>query len=66
MNEIIYRLYVLDKISKGQQSVEQGNTIISEELKREEVGNTTTTPTPSRPDHFAIASFSEQLGHNFI
>jgi hypothetical protein len=35
MDEIMYRLYVLDKIRKGQESVEQGKTISSEELKRE-------------------------------
>ena len=35
MDEIMYRLYVLDKIRKGQQAVEQGHTVSSEELKRE-------------------------------
>ncbi len=35
MDEIMYRLYVLDKIRKGQEAVEQGKTISSEELKRE-------------------------------
>jgi predicted transcriptional regulator len=35
MDEIMYRLYVLDKIRKGQKSVEQGRTVTSEELKRE-------------------------------
>ncbi len=35
MDEIMYRLYVLDKIRKGQEAAEQGNTITSEELKRE-------------------------------
>ncbi len=35
MDEIMYQLYVLDKIRKGQEAVEQGNTITSEELKRE-------------------------------
>lgn len=35
MDEIMYRLYVLDKIRKGQQAVEQGRTIGSEDLKRE-------------------------------
>ena len=35
MDEIMYRLYVLDKIRKGQQAVEQGRTIRSEDLKRE-------------------------------
>ena len=35
MDEIMYRLYVLDKIRKGQEAVEQGQTVSSEELKRE-------------------------------
>ena len=35
MDEIMYRLYVLDKIRKGQEAVEQGRTTSSEELKRE-------------------------------
>ncbi len=35
MDEIMYRLYVLDKIRKGQEAVEQGKTITGEELKRE-------------------------------
>ena len=35
MDEIMYRLYVLDKIRKGQKAVEQGKTLTSEELKRE-------------------------------
>lgn len=35
MDEIMYRLYVLDKIRKGQNAVEQGKTITSEKLKRE-------------------------------
>ncbi len=35
MDEIMYRLYVLDKIRKGQEAVEQGRTITSEELERE-------------------------------
>ena len=35
MEEIMYRLYVLDKIRKGQETVEQGQTLSSEELKRE-------------------------------
>lgn len=35
MDEIMYRLYVLDKIRKGQEAVEQGKTLTSEELKRE-------------------------------
>ncbi len=35
MDEIMYRLYVLDKIRKGQEAVEQGKTLTNEELKRE-------------------------------
>ena len=35
MDEIMYRLYVLDKIRKGQEAVEQGKTLTSDELKRE-------------------------------
>ena len=35
MDEIMYRLYVLDKIRKGQEAVDQNKTISSEELKRE-------------------------------
>ncbi|WP_177419704.1 hypothetical protein [endosymbiont of Lamellibrachia barhami] len=35
MDEIMYRLYVLDKIRKGQEAAEQGKTITSEKLKRE-------------------------------
>lgn len=35
MEEIMYRLYVLDKIQKGQEAVKQGKTISSEELQRE-------------------------------
>jgi len=35
MDEIMYRLYVLDKIRKGRQAAEQGRTISQEDLKRE-------------------------------
>jgi predicted transcriptional regulator len=35
MDEIMYRLYVLDKIRKGQEAVEQGRTTSSESVKRE-------------------------------
>jgi predicted transcriptional regulator len=35
MEEIMYRLYVLDKIRKGQKAVKEGKTLTSEELKRE-------------------------------
>ena len=34
-DEIMYRLYVLDKIRKGQEAVEQNKTLTSEQLKRE-------------------------------
>ncbi|MDP3170980.1 MAG: hypothetical protein Q8M91_11645, partial [Polaromonas sp.] len=35
MDEIMYRLYVLDKIKKGQEAVAQAETLTSEQLKRE-------------------------------
>lgn len=35
MEEIMYRLYVLDKVRKGQKAIEQGETNTSEELRRE-------------------------------
>ena len=35
MDEIMYRLYVLDKIRKGQEALKEGKTTTSEELKRE-------------------------------
>jgi predicted transcriptional regulator len=35
MDEIMYRLYVLDKIRKGREAAEQGRTISHENLKRE-------------------------------
>ncbi len=35
LDEIMYRLYVLDKVRKGQQAVEQGQTITAEELNRD-------------------------------
>jgi len=35
MKEIMYRLYVLDKIRKGQEAVEEGKTLTSEQLQRE-------------------------------
>jgi len=35
LDEIMYRLYVLDKIRKGREAVEQDRTITSEALKRE-------------------------------
>lgn len=35
MEEIMYRLYVLDKIRKGQEAVAQGQTLTSEQLQRD-------------------------------
>ena len=35
MEEIMYRLYVLDKVRKGQEAVEQGQTLNSEALQHE-------------------------------
>ena len=35
MEEIIYRLYVLDKVRKGQQAVELAETLTSDELRRD-------------------------------
>ena len=35
IDEIMYRLYVLDKIRKGREAVEQGRTISHEDLRRE-------------------------------
>ena len=35
MEEIMYRLYVLDKVRKGQEAVERGQTLAGEELKGE-------------------------------
>lgn len=35
MEEIMYQLYVLDKVRKGQKAVEQGKTLSSEELQRD-------------------------------
>ena len=35
IDEIMYRLYVLDKIRKGREAVEQGRTISHENLRRE-------------------------------
>lgn len=35
MDEIMYRLYVLDKIRKGQEAAEQGRATRSEDMKRE-------------------------------
>lgn len=35
IDEIMYRLYVLDKIRKGREDVANGNVISAEELQRE-------------------------------
>lgn len=35
MDEILYRLYVLDKIRRGREAAEQGRTINHEDLKRD-------------------------------
>jgi hypothetical protein len=35
VDEIMYRLYVLDKVRKGRDAVEQGRSISHEELRRE-------------------------------
>ena len=35
MEEIMYRLYVLDKVRKGQVAVEQGQTLTNEQLQRD-------------------------------
>ena len=35
MEEIMYRLYVLDKVRKGQEAAQQGRTISSNKLKQE-------------------------------
>jgi hypothetical protein len=32
MEEILYRLYVLDKIRKGRQAVEEGETVTADQL----------------------------------
>lgn len=35
MDEIMYRLYLLDKIRKGREEVVQGKTLTGEQLKQE-------------------------------
>ena len=35
MDEIMYRLYVLDKVRKGQEAIERGQTVTSNELRKE-------------------------------
>jgi len=35
VDEIMYRLYVIDKVRKGQEAAEEGKTITAEELEKE-------------------------------
>ena len=35
IEDIMYELYVIDKVKKGREAVERGETISAEELKRE-------------------------------
>jgi predicted transcriptional regulator len=35
IDDIMYRLYVIDKVRKGREAVEEGRTVTVEELKRE-------------------------------
>ena len=35
MEEIMYRLYVLDKVRRGQKAIEKRETLTSEELRRD-------------------------------
>lgn len=35
IDDIMYRVYVIDKIKKGQESIKKGETISIENLKRE-------------------------------
>lgn len=35
MEEIMYRLYILDKVRKGREAIERGDTLTSHELKRD-------------------------------
>ena len=35
IEEIMYRLYIVDKIRKGQQAIEQNQVLSSDELKQE-------------------------------
>ena len=35
LDEIMYKLYVLDKIKKGQEDIEKGNYVTSKELRKE-------------------------------
>jgi predicted transcriptional regulator len=35
IDEIMYRLYIIDKVRKGKEAVERGETVSIEELKKE-------------------------------
>jgi len=35
IDDIMYRLYVIDKVRKGREAVQDGDTVSIEELKRE-------------------------------
>lgn len=35
LDEIMYRLYVIDKVRKGKEAVERGETVTIDELKNE-------------------------------
>ena len=35
IDEIMYRLYVIDNVRKGREAIKQGDTVSIEELKRE-------------------------------
>lgn len=35
VDDIMYRLYVIDKVKKGRESIEKGETISIDDLKRE-------------------------------
>lgn len=35
IDDIMYRLYVIDKVSKGREAVKQGETLSTEELLKE-------------------------------
>jgi predicted transcriptional regulator len=35
LEEIMYKLYVIDKVRKGENAIKEGKTVTSEELKKE-------------------------------
>ncbi|MBW2630565.1 MAG: hypothetical protein JRC90_02180 [Deltaproteobacteria bacterium] len=35
IDDIMYRLYVIDKVRKGREAVQQGDTVSAEELQKE-------------------------------